>query len=74
MILISISYEFMLHEYSVFRIMSTLYKRLNIYEAPFNIVPFCGFSLVRQRTDIIVGKLLVLPLSETVINKGGLRY
>ena len=42
-----------------------------------NIVPFCGFLLgshVRQRTDIISGNLLVLPLSGwNCSNKGGLR-
>ena len=33
-----------------------------------NVALFCGFSLginVRQRTDIIAGNLLVLPLFET---------
>ena len=39
-----------------------------------NAVPFGGFLLgshVRQRTDIIAGNLLVLPLSETVVIRAG---
>ena len=39
-----------------------------------NIVLFCGISLgghVQQRTDIIAGNLLVLPLSETVVIRAG---
>ena len=43
----------------------------------FDIVLFCGFSLCnafRPSTELFAGSLLVVPLSQGAVKKGGLRF